>query len=264
LSVLSEIFEHKRGEVAARESRFPLSTVIDAARAAPPPLDFVGTLRSRAGNAPALIAEAKKASPSRGLLCPDFDAVRVARAYMGAGAAAISVLTDERYFQGSLGYLEAIAALEGRPPLLEKDFIYCDYQVYEARAKGADAILLIAAMLDDAAMAELHALALSLGMAALVEVHDEAEMARAAALGAELVGVNNRDLKTFSVDLATSIRLAPLAPRGAALVAESGIKTHDDALLLRGAGFHAMLVGEGLVASGDPGAAAMRLMGAGR
>jgi indole-3-glycerol phosphate synthase len=209
-----------------------------------------------------LIAEVKKASPSRGLLRADFDPVALARNYRDAGASAISVLTDERHFQGSLDHLRAIReALPERPPLLRKDFLVDEYQAYEARAHGADAILLIVAILEDSALKDLIAIAGSLGMGALVEVHDEHDLKRAAAARANIIGVNNRDLRTFDVDLATTERLAPLAPPGSTLVAESGILTRDDVRRLEKCGAHAVLIGEALVTAADPAAKISELFG---
>lgn len=257
-NILEEIFAHKREEVARRKVEQPLNAVRSAAESAGPPLDLVNAVRARvvAGSPayPRLIAEVKKASPSRGLLAPDFDPLRLARLYQENGAAAISVLTDERYFQGSLEYLRQIAALRPRLPLLRKDFVYDPYQVYEARLAGADAVLLIVAMLAPTQLQELHALARELGMAALVEVHSETEMRAALDCNPALVGINNRDLRDFSVHLETTLRLRPLAPPGVCLVAESGIHSRSDAARLGEAGIDAILVGEALVTAAEVGA----------
>jgi indole-3-glycerol phosphate synthase len=212
--------------------------------------DFLGALQS-SRHSMALIAEVKKASPSKGLICADFDPVKIAQAYEAAGASCISVLTDEKFFQGSLDYLRRIR-FAVKIPLLRKDFIIDERQILEAIEWGADAILLIAAILDDRQLARFHELALAAGLAALVEVHDEAELDRALAAGANLIGVNNRNLKTFEVDLRTTERLArALGERGRAgevlLVAESGIDTRQDVLRLRQCGARAILVGESLV-----------------
>jgi indole-3-glycerol phosphate synthase len=215
----------------------------------------------------ALIAEVKKASPSAGVICPDFDPVRIAKEYEAAGASCLSVLTDEQFFQGSLDYLRQIRAAV-KLPLLRKDFIIDERQILEAIEWGADAILLIVAILDDARLKRFHALASEAGLAVLVEVHDEAELDRALAIGAPLIGVNNRDLKTFKVDLATTERLAarlfspPTTRPASLLVAESGINTRADVERLVKCGAGAILVGESLVRTGDIRAKAHELLGA--
>ncbi len=245
-TILDEIVTHKAAEVAGQARRVPLAQVEEAVRLAPPPRDLAAALRRESI---ALIAEVKHASPSRGVLIDPFDPVALARAYGQGGAAAISVLTDERFFQGRLDHLKAVRqAVEA--PVLRKDFIIDPYQVVEGRAAGADALLLIAAVLGDARLAELHGLITALGMSALVEVHTGAEMARALAVGAVLVGINNRDLRTFEVDLETTVRLARLAPPGVTLVAESGIHTAEDVRRMGEVGVHAVLVGEALVSAG--------------
>jgi indole-3-glycerol phosphate synthase len=252
MTLLAEIFSHKRGEVAQQQRLRPLAEVRAAAGQAAPARDFTAALRRGPGQRPALIAEVKCASPSRGVIAADFDPLALARTYQDNGASAISVLTDARYFKGALAYLEQIAALADRPPLLRKDFLFDPYQVYEARAAGADAVLLIAAELEPANLAELHALAHELGMAALVEVHDQAELEKA--LGAcqpSLIGINNRDLRDFTVNLETTLRLRPLVPAGICLVAESGIRSPQDVARLAAAGVDAVLVGEALVAAPD-------------
>jgi indole-3-glycerol phosphate synthase len=266
---LTKILDHKRTEVERQSLKVPLAQLEASIAAALPPRPFDAALR-RPGRV-ALIAEVKKASPSKGVLVENFDPLTLARTYAENGAAAISVLTDVRFFQGSLKYLQGIRALgDGRwelgvrdsapspishlpTPLLRKDFILDPYQVYEARAYGADALLLIVAALDDAALAELLALTNSLGMQALVEVHDEAELERALALGAKLVGVNNRDLHTFVTSLETTRRLAAQLPdtNRPLLISESGIATAADVALLRGWGVDAVLVGEALVTAPD-------------
>jgi indole-3-glycerol phosphate synthase len=200
---------------------------------------------------PALIAEVKCASPSRGVMVADFDPLRMAQIYHQNGAAAISVLTDERYFHGSLEYLRQIAAQPGRPPLLRKDFLCDPYQVYEARAAGADALLLIAAHLDLAVLEDLHALSRSLGMAALVEVHSREELELALRCVPALVGINNRDLRDFTVRTSTTLALRPFIPAGVKVVSESGIHSPHDAALLAGAGVDAVLIGEALVTAPD-------------
>jgi indole-3-glycerol phosphate synthase len=250
MSILDEIFAHKQEEVAARKRARPLSQVRRDAEEAPPALDFVAALRG-VRQRPALIAEIKRASPSRGLLVQDFDPLRLARMYQENGAAAISVLTDERYFQGHLDYLGQIAQLSPRLPLLRKDFICDSYQVYEARAAGADALLLIAAYLEPGSMRELHALTRLLGMAPLVEVHSREEVESILECDPVLVGVNNRDLRDFTVRLETTLNLRSFIPAGVCLVAESGIHTPEDISRLAAAGVDAILVGEALVVASD-------------
>ena len=217
MTILDEIFAHKRVEVEQRRAVRPLAEVRALAGEAPPALDFVGALRRKDGERPALIAEVKCASPSRGQIAKDFDPLALARTYQANGASAISVLTDERYFKGSLEYLRQIAGLMPRLPLLRKDFLLDPYQVYEARAAGADAVLLIAAYLEPLCLAELHTLAGELGMAALVEVHSLADLDKAlAACQPRLMGINNRDLRDFSVNLETTLRLRPISHRAPA------------------------------------------------
>lgn len=254
MSILDEILTQKREEVALLDE----TALRRAAEASPAPRDFLGALSAgRSKNAPALIAEIKRASPSRGLLAPHLDPDATAGLYAANGAAAISVLTDETFFKGSLEILRRLR-FERRIslPLLRKDFVIHAAQVYEARAAGADAVLLIAAALpDDARFAALHALACELGLTALVEVHDEAELERALRLkDVRLIGVNNRDLGTFRVDLAVSERLRARIPAGITVVAESGIHSAADVARLRRAGVDAVLVGEALVTAPDPAA----------
>lgn len=229
--------------------------------------DFFAALRQPRRGAPALIAEVKKASPSAGLIRPDFDPVQIARAYEAAGATCLSVLTDEKFFRGSLAYLRDIRAAVNLP-LLRKDFVIDERQILEAITWGADAILLIVAILDDAQLQRLHGLAVEADLTALVEVHDEAELDRALHAGARLIGVNNRDLKTFTLDLATTERVAARLARAAAtvaprlacqseiapdrlLVAESGIHTRDDVVRVSRCGAQAILVGESLMRHQD-------------
>jgi indole-3-glycerol phosphate synthase len=215
--------------------------------------------RALAAGAPAIIAEIKKASPSKGLLARDFDPVRLAREYAAGGAAALSVLTDEAFFQGSLADLAAARGACGLP-VLRKDFTLGENHVTEAAAGGADAILLIAAILEAGEIRDLAIMAAGYGMAALVEVHDERDLAKALHAGAEIVGVNNRDLTTFKVTLETSLRLAPLIPSGVLKVSESGIHSTRDIDRLRAAGYQAFLVGEHLMKSTDPAAAVRALL----
>jgi indole-3-glycerol phosphate synthase len=251
-TILDQIIADKRDEVEAAKLAVPLPELKRESEDAPQARSFSDALK-RPGIG--LIAELKKASPSRGLLRADFDPVGLAAAYRDAGAAAISVLTDEKHFQGSLSHLRAVSeALPAGPSLLRKDFLFDEYQVYEARYYGADAILLITAVLEDDDLRTLIALAKSLAMDALVEVHDDRELDRAIASGAKIIGINNRDLRTFEVDLATTERLAPLVPPDKTIVAESGIFMRDDVRRLKACGVDAVLIGEALVTAEDPGA----------
>jgi indole-3-glycerol phosphate synthase len=239
-------------DLEGRKAATPVLALEKAVRDARPAV----SLRDRlAVPGMSVIAEIKRASPSRGRFPVTVDAAAVAREYLDGGAAAISVLTDEPYFQGSLGDLEAVAKVAhdaAEPaPVLRKDFVLDAYQVVEARARGADAILLIVAALSNEALADLLAVTRMWGMEALVEVHDEEEMARAIAVGAAVIGINNRDLKTFQVDLAVTERLAPLAPEGAVVVAESGVFGPQEVQRLAAAGADAVLVGEGLITASD-------------
>jgi indole-3-glycerol phosphate synthase len=256
MNILDEIVEQKKREVALlSERRIAAGDLHDAMLEHGERRDFMTALRQpRAGDI-GLIAEVKKASPSAGVICPNFDPVRIATEYEAAGASCLSVLTDEKYFQGSLDYLRQIRATV-KLPLLRKDFIIDERQILEAIEWGADAILLIVAILDDERLKRFHALATEAGLAVLVEVHDEAELNRALAMGAELIGVNNRNLKTFKVDLATTEQLAAkMSETGKLdkllLVAESGIHTRADVVRLKKAGAKAILVGESLVKQGN-------------
>lgn len=251
MSILDEIFTHKRQEVAERQRTRPLYAVRRDAETAEPALDFIGALQRTHSGWPALIAEVKHASPSRGVLVEPFDPLGLAKVYAASGASAISVLTDERYFCGSLGHLQAISRLGLDLPLLRKDFLCDPYQVYEARAAGADAVLLIAAHLDRPLLFDLHTLALELSMAALVEVHSRDELEQALEVEPALIGINNRNLRDFSVRLETTLQLRPLVPPEICLVAESGIHTPLDAAQLGDAGVDAILVGEALVTAPD-------------
>ncbi|MGI8475783.1 MAG: indole-3-glycerol phosphate synthase TrpC [Thermomicrobiales bacterium] len=249
-SVLDEILARTEIDVAERKSRVPLAEVERRAAAQPAAISLRSAMR---GPGVALLAEIKRASPSRGRFPVEIDPAVVAREYLEGGAAALSVLTEGPHFEGSMEDLMAAAEVAHSrrfgAPVLRKDFMIDEYQVVEARAIGADAILLIVAALSDAALARLAGCAQALGMDALVEVHSEEEMARAAAVGAALIGINNRDLRTFHLDLAVTERLAPLAPNGATLVGESGIYTPEDVKRLRDAGVDGILVGESLITS---------------
>ncbi|MFQ5613315.1 MAG: indole-3-glycerol phosphate synthase TrpC [Anaerolineae bacterium] len=286
MTILDEIIAYKRHEeLPRRKQAVGLATLRAEAAQAPRPGDFVAALRGADGVA--LIAEIKKASPSQGLLCPDFDPLALAATYVQNGAAAISVLTDEKYFQGRLEHLTGIRdqileisdlkisgskSFDETPggqslipniptPLLRKDFIVDPYQVYESRAAGADALLLIAAVLSEAELADLLALTRELGMAALVEVHHRQELERVLPLGPRLIGVNNRDLRDFSVDLHTCLGLRPLVPPEVCFVAESGIRSRADVERLAAAGVDAILVGQALVRAGDTAARVRELAG---
>ena len=251
-TILDEIMAHHREQLPKTMREIPFENVRAFARVAPPPLDFYAAL---AQPGVSLIAECKKASPSKGLIVPHYDPVKIAKTYHKAGAAAISVLTDARHFQGSLEHLrdvkEAISSLKSPIPILRKDFIFHPYQVHEARAAGADAILLIAAVLGDGDLQSLLELAHKLGMNALVEVHTEEELARVLPLGVRIVGVNNRNLQTFEVDFNTTARLRGLIPPEVLVVGESGLKNEGDVRAMRKIGVNAVLVGETLVKSKD-------------
>ncbi len=245
---LDRILEGHRAAAAADPRS--LEDVVRAARAAPPPRGFAAALTAAAASELAVIAEVKRRSPSRGDLAADLDPAGVAREYEIGGAACLSVLTDQEWFGGSAEDLAAARDAVGIP-VLRKDFTVSALDVADARAMGADAVLLIVAALDDAELADLHALALDLGLDVLVEVHDEAELARALAVGATLVGVNQRDLVTFDVDTDRAVRVGTAMPHDVLRVAESGIRGPDDAGRLSAAGFHAVLVGESVVTAGD-------------
>lgn len=244
--VLEQIMNWKRQEVPRQMQEVPLAQVKAFATVAPPALDFGGALRAAPGVA--LIAEVKRASPSKGLIAHEWDPVLIADTYARSGAAAISCLTDGRFFQGKLDYLTAIKERQRETgklvPVLRKDFLYHEYQVYEARMAGADAILLIVSVLGDNELRRLRQLAESMGMAALVEVHDEHELERALKSEAQIIGVNNRNLKTFEVDIETTGRLRALIPSDKLLVSESGIRNVDDVRHMAEMGCDAILVGE--------------------
>ncbi|MDH4376165.1 MAG: indole-3-glycerol phosphate synthase TrpC [Ramlibacter sp.] len=259
--ILNKIVAVKHEEIAAAKKKISLETIRADAESRVLTRDFEGALRAKiaAGQA-AVIAEVKKASPSKGVLREDFIPADIAQSYAEHGAACLSVLTDRQFFQGQPDFLkQARASCE--LPVLRKDFMVDPYQVFEARAMGADCILLIAACLDDAQMADLEAIARSLDMAVLVEVHDGAELDRALRLKTLLVGVNNRNLRSFEVSLATTLDLLPRVPADRLLVTESGIQGVADVQTLRAAGVHAFLVGEAFMRAPDPGAALTSLFG---
>lgn len=261
-TILDRILRRTAADVAARAADLPPERLTERAAGQSPPVSLRQAL---AGPGVAVIAEIKRASPSRGAFPVPVDPAAVAAAYLAGDAAALSVLTDEPFFRGSLADLDAVAAVaHDRPqpaPVLRKDFVLDPYQVVEARAHGADALLLIVAALDDALLSRLLKEASRWGMEALVEVHDETEMTRALAVGASLIGINNRDLRTFAVDLATTERLAPLAGDGVILVGESGVFSRADVERLGAAGVKAVLVGEGLILQPDRAAAVRALLG---
>jgi indole-3-glycerol phosphate synthase len=259
--ILDRIVAVKREEVAAARQRRSESSLREQAQSRRDRRGFAAALHARvAAGSAAVIAEVKKASPSKGVLREHFVPAEIAASYERGGAACLSVLTDERFFQGSAAYLE-LARTACALPVLRKDFMVDAWQVYEARAMGADAILLIVACLDDALMADLEAQAQALGMDVLVEVHDAAELERALRLKTPLVGINNRDLRSFEVSLDTTLALLPRLPPERLLVTESGIRERADVQQLRAAGVHAFLVGEAFMRAADPGAALADLFG---
>jgi len=248
--ILGRIVADNRQELEVRKHSFPLEEVKGVALAQLPPLDFASAL---CGEGIQLIAEVKKASPSKGVICPDFNPVEIARTYASNGAAAISVLTESRYFQGNLDHLKGISHALGnkRLPLLRKDFIHDPYQVYESRAYCADSLLLIVAILTPEKLKALLELSHELNMSCLVEVHSEAELEIALKSGARIIGINNRDLTTFTVDLTTTECLRPLIPPGRIVVSESGISNRIDIDKLKKWGVDAVLIGESLMSASD-------------
>ena len=259
--ILDKIVAVKHQEVAAAQKRKPLEIVRTDAESRVLTRDFVGALRAKiAAGLPAVIAEVKKASPSKGVLRAEFIPADIAQSYAEHGAACLSVLTDVQFFQGNVDYLKQARA-SCQLPVLRKDFMVDAYQIFESRAMGADAVLLIASCLDDAQMADFEAIARSLDMAVLVEVHDQAELERALRLKTPLMGINNRNLKTFEVSLDTTLALRALVPADRILVTESGIQTRDDVLRLGAAGVSAFLVGEAFMRAPEPGEALSALFG---
>jgi len=261
MEFLQKICQTVHKNISLRKAEVSLSALQVRCEAAPPVRSFRESLAT-AGEV-SLIAELKRASPSRGLIREDFDVPTLASAYERGGARALSVLTEPDFFQGSFEYVEA-ARRASRLPVLAKDFFLTPYQIYEARSHGADAVLLIVAALSDQELSDFRALATDLGLAALVEVHNEHELGRALACGADIVGINNRDLRTFEVDLATTEELSPLVPAGVLKVAESGIVTPDDVARVAAAEVDAMLVGESLMRSEDVEESTRILVAAGR
>jgi indole-3-glycerol phosphate synthase len=257
-NVLDEIVTVKRSEIAQARARVPLDDVRSAVRDAPPVRDFVAALRRQPGIG--LIAEVKKASPSAGLIRADFDPVTIAATYAQAGAACLSVLTDEHYFQGHLDYLREVRAAVSLP-VMRKEFVLDRYQVFEARAAGADCVLLIAECLDDAELQDLYGCIRELGMHALVELYEPGNLDRVLALEPPLVGINNRNLQTFQTDLAHTITLRSRVPEDVLLVSESGIRSRGDVERLLAAGVQAILVGETLMRADDMAAKTRELLG---
>jgi indole-3-glycerol phosphate synthase len=260
VSILDDILAAKRTEVAAARVERPLAALDTEAKAAGPTRGLATALARPPGAPVRVLAEIKRASPSAGPIRPDADPAAIAAEYAEAGAAAISVLTDRRFFAGELEFLAACRA-RVTAPLLRKDFVIDAYQIIESRAAGADGVLLIAAALAPAQLAELAAAAAAYQLDALVEVHDPAEVERALAAGATLIGVNHRDLRTFQIDMSLTAVIAPLVPPGTVLVAESGIRTAADVQLLGSVGAHAVLVGEHLMRAPSPGQALRELRG---
>ena len=245
--MLDKIIAQKKEEVEQRKKEITMSYMQERIARQKPPLDLAIALK---GDNIRLIAEVKRASPSRGILCPNFNPIKLAQTYAEGGAAAISVLTEANYFVGSIEHLAAIKEVVGLP-LLRKDFIFDHYQIYETRAYGADALLLIVAIVSQRQLKELVSLSHSLGLRCLVEVHNGNEVDRAVLSGAQIIGINNRDLNTFAVDINTTRRLRPLVPKEKIVVSESGIKSRKDMEKLRKWGIDAALVGEALVTTND-------------
>lgn len=256
--ILDEIVRYKREFVREQKARIPLSEIRKAVEKAPPPGDFLTALQAPPGEV-RIIAEVKKASPSKGVIREDFEPVKIARRYEECGAAAVSVLTDEKYFQGSLDFLRRIRR-EVDLPLLRKEFIIDEYQIFESRAAGADAVLLIAAILEDSRLSSFYRLSRDLNMSALVEVHTKEEWERVKKISPRILGVNNRNLKDFTVDLSQTFHLRKEIPLKIVMVSESGIRTPEDLRLLSEHRIQAALIGETLMRAGDPGVALQTLI----
>jgi indole-3-glycerol phosphate synthase len=259
-TILDTIVQDKKKELAEAKQKTPFETLKFRVKNLPPVRDFTSALTAAHQSSVRIIAEVKKASPSKGILCKQFDPVAIARAYGDGGAAAVSVLTEKNYFQGSLAYLRAIK--EAIPlPVLRKDFIFDPYQIYESRATGADAVLFIAVLLPEELLAELLQLSRTLSLCHLVEVHDRTDLQKALAAGAEVIGINNRDLKTFVTDIRTTIDLMPAIPEDKIVVSESGISSRQDLKQLADAGVDAFLIGETLMKENNPGIKLQELIG---
>jgi indole-3-glycerol phosphate synthase len=256
--MLDKIIAHKKKEIEKRKADFPLSRLEELIGGLPPTLAVYPRFRDKKNIG--LIAEVKKASPSKGVICRDFDPVKIAGIYEENGAAAISVLTDERFFQGSLEYLKSIRS-RSRLPLLRKDFIIDPYQVTEARFFGADFVLLIAAVLSPGELGDLYKKAEELSLGVLLEVHDTEDFKKALTVEPAMIGINNRDLETFRTDLQTTIDLLPLIPDGVITISESGINSRKDVLMLQNAGVDGVLIGEAFMRAGDIGQKMRELMG---
>lgn len=250
--ILDEIISYKKKELEARKTEIPVGIISSAIWNLPLPLNFKEALLPSSDGRIRVIAEVKKASPSKGVIREEFDHLEIAKTYERNGASALSVLTDRHFFQGSIDYLSEIRQMVSLP-LLRKDFVFDEYQIFEARGYGADAVLLIAAVLDDKELCDFVKLSLDLGMAPLVEVHDEIELERALKTNAELIGINNRNLQTFKTDINTTVRLMNGVPEDKIVVSESGINTKEDIKLIKDAGVDAFLIGEALMREADIG-----------
>ena len=251
MNILTKIVDKKRGRVEAAKRVLPVAGLKERIKGIDDTRDFASAIR-RDGNAVKLIAEIKKASPSKGLIRSDFDPVKIASIYESGPVSALSVLTEEDFFQGDLSYIHAIKEVTAKP-VLRKDFIFDEYQLFESRANGADAVLLIAAILSRVQAAEFYYLATKLGMAVLFEIHNEEDLETALYVDADIIGINNRDLSTLSVDLSTTARLRKLLPEDRIVVSESGIRTRQDVLTLRNNGIDAMLIGTSFMETPDIG-----------
>ncbi len=258
-NILQKIIQHKKIEVESSAKRMPLRTLSNLIYSCPTTRGFIEAINARLQfQQPAIIAEIKKASPSKGILRTDFDPIAIAKSYEQNGAACLSILTDEKFFHGSNEYLSQVHEICPLP-ILRKDFIIDAYQVYEARVTGADCILLIVAILDDAQLQDLADLATHLGMDVLVEIHNQIELERALSINIRLIGINNRDLETFDTNIKTTLDLLDQIPKKHIVVSESGIHTHEDIALLSDVGVHTFLIGEAFMTADDPGTALSQL-----